>query len=384
MSQQKISPSLKYALWAAYDFKCFYHRQPISYDDVCIDHLIPEHLAEKPDELAAVLASVGREPDWSLIATHNLVPSSQSMNARKHAQVLEPNEMIILLDQARGKVAEVERLQKKYEKEKRTDMLRAQLAVAFSNGRISDAEIDGILAGAAAGEDLVRLTSGLEIFDGVPVDHLRLSTVDELLDKPVKLGMDLSEGLPLVNDEGASVEVRTIREYRAAMDALYYADTTFGMKMEAFFITASKLLEALAACRPSSQSFIRTPRVGVCDIHLLPSSVLITLEATDEECDRLVTEFPTVADLVSADKAEIAWVDSMFISVDFLGIRTSLREMLRADLDGDGTEDLLAAVYFNAVEGTLGGGTEPVALSRKSFAEPFALTDMVPISVQAA
>lgn len=290
MSQQKISPSLKYALWAAYDFKCFYHRQPLSWDDVCIDHLIPEYLSEKPDELAAVLASVGRESGWSLTATHNLVPSCRSINARKHARVLEPNEMIILLDQVRGKVAEVERLQQKYETKMRTGMLCAQLAVALSNGRISDAEVGGILAGAAAGEDLVRLTSGLEIFDGVPVDQLRPSAVKELLDKPVKLGMDLPEGLPLVNDEGASVKVRTVREYRAARDALYYGNTTFGMKMEAFFITASKLLEALAACRPSSQSFIRTPRVGVCDIHLLPSSVLITFEAVDEERDRLVAE----------------------------------------------------------------------------------------------
>jgi len=383
MSQQKISPSLKYALWAAYDFKCFYHREYVRWDALCIDHLIPEYLADKPEELADVLASVGREPDWSLTGTHNLVPSCRSMNARKHARVLKPNVMIILLDQARGKVAEVERLQQKYETNVRTGMLCAQLAVALSNGRISEAEVGGILAGAAAGEDLVRLTSGLEIFYGVPVDQLRPSAVEELLDKPVKLGTDLPEGLPLVNHEGASLKVRTAREYRAARDTGYYGNTTFDMKMEAFFITASKVLEALAACRPSSQSFIRTPRVGVCDIHLLPSSVLVTLEVDDEERDRLVAEFPTVADLVRADEAQIAWVDSMFISIDFLGIRTSLQEMLRADLDGDGAEDLLAAVYFNAVGGTLGAGTEPVALARKGFAEPFALIDMVPFPVPA-
>jgi hypothetical protein len=185
MSQQKISPSLKYALWAAYDCKCFYHRQPIGWDVLCIDHLIPEHLADKP-ELAALLAAVGREPDWSLTATHNLVPSCRSMNARKHATVLEPNEMIILLDQTRSKVAEIERLQQKYEMKMRTGMLCAQLAAALSNGRISGAEVSGILASAAAGEDLVRLTSGLEIFDGVSVDHLRPSAVEKLLDKPVK------------------------------------------------------------------------------------------------------------------------------------------------------------------------------------------------------
>jgi hypothetical protein len=170
----------------------------------------------------------------------------------------------------------------------------------------------------------------------------------------------------------------------AARDAGYYGNTIWDIKMEAFFITASKLLDALAASRPSSRNFIRTPRVGVCDILLLPSTVLITLEVNDEERDRLVAEFPTVGDLVRADEAQIAWVDSRFISIDFLGIRTSMQEMLRADLDGDGTEDLLAAIYFNAVGSTLGAGSEPVALARRSFTEPFALTNMVPFPVPAA
>jgi hypothetical protein len=74
----------------------------------------------------------------------------------------------------------------------------------------------------------------------------------------------------------------------------YYGNTTRDMKMEALFITASKVLEAFAACRPSNQSFIRTPRVGAATFHLLPSSVLVTFEADDEERDRLVAEFPTV------------------------------------------------------------------------------------------
>jgi hypothetical protein len=347
---------------------------------VCIDHLIPEHLADKPEELAEILASVGRYLGWSLTNTHNLVPSCRNANARKHARVFQPNELILYLDQARGKVAEVERLQQKFEAERRTDMLRAQLAFALTNGRISEAEVGSILAAAAAGEDLVRLTSDVEIFEGVPVDQLRPSAVEELLNKPVKLGMEPPEALPLRNDEGDTVEVRTVREYRAARAAGCYSNSTRDMKMEACFITASGVLDALAACRPSSQSFLRTPRVGVCDIHLLPSSVLITYGEEDgEERDRLIAEYPTVAQLVRADQAQIAWVDSSFISIEFLSIRTSLQEVLRADVDGDGIEDLLTAVSFNAVGGTLGAGTEPIALARKSFTEPFVLTKLIPI-----
>jgi hypothetical protein len=58
-------------------------------------------------------------------------------------------------------------------------------------------------------------------------------------------------------------------------------------------------------------------------------------------------------------------------------MRTSLREILRADLDGDGYEDILLGRYLRAVGGTLGVGLEPVALARRRFQEPFVETEML-------
>lgn len=45
---------------------------------------------------------------------------------------------------------------------------------------------------------------------------------------------------------------------------------------------------------------------------------------------------------------------SSSVSIEFGNIRTTMREILRADLDGDGTEDILVARHFKAVSGTWG------------------------------
>ncbi|MBC7870673.1 MAG: hypothetical protein H7Y09_07520 [Chitinophagaceae bacterium] len=322
-----------------------------------------------------MLRSVGRAPGWSLADAHNLVPSCKNANSRKHDFVYEPNELIIYLNQALDKAPEVARFQKEFKQQRRADMLRAQLVVSLGNGLISEADITRALAMAASGENLVKLTSGLEIFEGVSMDQFRPSDIEKLLDTAVRLGADLPEGLTLSHKNGSYVQVRTAREYRTACTKGYYGETTFDMKMEAFFITALGLLEALAACRPSSQSFLRTPRVGVCDIDLLPSTIIVCFGDKLKKRKALIAAYPTVGKLVHAGKAQIARVTSLSVSVDFENMRTSLHEILRADLDGDGAEDLLVAVYSSAVGGTLGFGMPPLALARKGYCEPFIVTE---------
>jgi hypothetical protein len=66
MSKQNVSTSLKRALWTAYNFRCFYDEQELGWDELTIDHIIPEHLADKPVELALVLKQMGLEAGWSL------------------------------------------------------------------------------------------------------------------------------------------------------------------------------------------------------------------------------------------------------------------------------------------------------------------------------
>ncbi len=64
-------------------------------------------------------------------------------------------------------------------------------------------------------------------------------------------------------------------------------------------------------------------------------------------------------------------VGSSFVRVrptggrDSAPLETSIWELLRADLDGDGLEDVLVATYGRAVGGSHGLSSDPVVLSRR-------------------
>jgi hypothetical protein len=384
MSRQKVSTNLRYALWAAHDFKCFYHNEPLRWDELCIDHIIPEYLADKPIELAFILKQVGLEPGWSLTDPPNLAPSCHTCNQRKRDKLLPPNQLMLYLHEAEAKAPEVDVLRKRFNEERRIGRAQAQLEFALASGLIAETDIGRMLAAAVAGEDLVALTPGIQLFEGMSIDRLSPSNVDQLLDTPVKLGAYLPNGLMLSHNDGSTAQVRTVREYRQASEAGYFGMTTFDMKMEAFFVTTSGVLTALAACRPSSRSFIRMPRVGLCDIELLPSSLLIRFGEELEEETALLEAHPTIGKLIEAEAARVAWVSSSAIGVEFGSMRTSLREILRADLDGDGSEDILVARHLNAISGTLGLGLEPIALARRSLTNVFEVTELLMSPVPAS
>lgn len=383
MSKQTFSPAHRKALWVAHNYKCFYCRQPLGWDALRIDHVVPEYLKDQPEELERVLADAGLEEGWCLTADHNLVPACDPCNASKGASLTSPEQLILLLTRVREKVPKVENLQDRFVQKRRADLHRAQLECALASGVLSEADLAHALAKAAAGDDLVQLTSEIEFLEGVALDRLRPSAIEELLDMPVRLWEDLPNGLTLSHNDGSSRNVRTAREYRRAVADGCYGLTTWHIKTEALFQTTLGVLTALSACRPSAKSFVRTPRVGLCDIELLPSTLLLLYgdDQNVEDATKLFAEQPTIGDLVSVGEARVAGVTSFSITIEFGGQGTFMREILRADLDGDGCEDLLISRYLYATEGTLGIGSEPVAIARRASSEPFVMTELVPSPV---
>jgi len=343
-----------------------------------IDHVIPESLDNNREERERLFGDLGLPFDWCLTDDKNLVPSCRPCNLRKLASLPPTNQLIILLTKVAEKAAEVARLRVHYEKEERADFARVRLETALASGLLKEVDVDKALAKAAAGNDLVQLAHGADFLVGLTVENLRPSQVNELLDLAVRLGADLPKGLPFTCD-GDSVKrfVRTVREYRAAIAYGCYAYTTFDMKMEAFFKNADGMLTALEACRPSAHSFTRSPRCGLCDIDLLPSSLLAYLGEGDQP-KSIIAAYPTIGEVVRANKARVVQVSSFALTIEFEGTGTHMREILRADLDGDGYEDLLVTDYISAVGGTLGAGQKPIALARRSLEEPFSQTKIIP------
>ena len=77
----------RYALWRAYDMRCFYCGKPIDFRNLNIDHVLPQSLANDISQLDAVLRDYEIEenfPGFSIDGLSNLVPShGASCNLRK-------------------------------------------------------------------------------------------------------------------------------------------------------------------------------------------------------------------------------------------------------------------------------------------------------------
>jgi hypothetical protein len=83
MANQKFSAILREAIWIAHSKRCAYTHELVDLASMHVDHIIPEHLATKPDEFAAVRATLGLPADFELFGLENLLPAKPGANLQK-------------------------------------------------------------------------------------------------------------------------------------------------------------------------------------------------------------------------------------------------------------------------------------------------------------
>lgn len=123
MTKQKRQYNLRYAMWLAHTKKCVYTGEPLQFREVVLDHVIPEHLLQKPSQLERVLQQLGLPPDFDLQHPLNLVPTYQEYNNTKHMRI-DYGQIRVGLQAARDRLAEVESIKKRLDDE---DVVRRNL-----------------------------------------------------------------------------------------------------------------------------------------------------------------------------------------------------------------------------------------------------------------
>jgi hypothetical protein len=230
----------------------------------------------------------------------------------------------------------------------------------MQSGIVRAQEVNEILQRFDSNDIDVTLYRSIEFLDGVVVSQINKTKVEELLDRPIKLGTDLPGGLEFIHKNGSAVAVRTTREYRTAIQEGYYAPTTFAMKMEAFFKLPLAVLTVVEHARPAERSFIREPRDGIVDLDVMPVSMLPTMTGEHEERD-----CRTLAEVKSKGKLLVQSASSHSLDFEYSGMSRMLVEVMRMDLRGDGIEGILLYGYDRAIGGTFGAGFT-IALTRTS------------------
>src|SRR5438132_4780397 len=80
-SGRALAPQERFARYLVGRERCIWCSQPIPYQEMEVEHLIPKDL--EGDELPRVLALHGLPPDYDLEALENLAPSCRNCNSRR-------------------------------------------------------------------------------------------------------------------------------------------------------------------------------------------------------------------------------------------------------------------------------------------------------------
>jgi hypothetical protein len=181
------------------------------------------------------------------------------------------------------------------------------------------------------------------LFEDGKESSISVEQVKKFLDRAVLIGGNRGFYVDFGDNSGKRLNVRTVREYRAALAAGFFALTQTDIKLEGYLKTVNTVLTLVESVRVPSLSFINKPFRGVCDIELLPVSLLPCLSRDDRE-ETEAMEDSSLRELLEKREIKILSVSSKELAFEWRTMGLLMRELLRADLNGDGIEDILCVV----------------------------------------
>ena len=166
--------------------------------------------------------------------------------------------------------------------------------------------------------------------------------------------------------KGDAIEVRTCREYDAGLKSGYSPANNMQRKLASFFKYPCALLNALEIASVAEESFITDAEVGIVNVELLPFSLFPHIgeyKSRQEFAKDLQTTYQQkieTGELVVRERTEHV------LEIEYAGVVQSLREIVRADFNNDGIEDVLVDEGNWVTQGTY-SSYGIIVLTRKSL-----------------
>ena len=336
MSKKKFSAAEREAIWIAHGKKCAYTGKLLDVSNFHIDHIIPESLTKDPAALKNKIAELNLPDDFNIHGYKNLLPCWPGANYQKSNLIL--HNLNFYLSLAAAKKEKIETNLDRIEKQQYSGKLLILLQQHIERGDLNSDKVAEILQQYSEHpENIFELIESMPFANSSEVKSIAKADIDSLWDLPICFGEYYIDGLPFTNEEGKQIFVRTCREYEFAYEQGYRADSNAVLKMSASFQQRCGLLKYLQFATRAQHSFISNPKVGVVDLELLPL-LLFPWYEDDFKSTELDTTYQCKVgkgELVVKGLSQ----NSLIIEGDVMGQR--LIEMVRADLNGDGIEDIL-------------------------------------------
>lgn len=319
-----------------------------------VDHIIPEKLADLPQEWAHLRTELGLTAGFDLFGLENLLPAKAGANLQKADLTMDPAAAHFFLAIAGAKKPDVERNIERIERRIQTGRTFIMLQQLMESGQIHAGEVAAMLSSSPA--DVFKLVESMQFADKTEVLSISKAALEDLRGRPIRLGPnDHIDGLTLGHPTAPEMTVRTCAEYEAALKAGYHARSNYEIKMSVSFEQQCGLLAALANATLPVKSYMEEPRVGLPDLRLLPFALFPDIgERADHPA---IDDAATYQQKVDSGDLIVRKVGTALLCIEEReGMGQHLVEVVRADFDADGLEDMLVFEYCYATHGTLGFG----------------------------
>lgn len=383
MARKTFPTSKRAAIWQAHDQRCIYCTELVAFADLDVDHIIPEHLKEKPELLTNFLNEYGLS-NFDIDGLSNLVPSHRRCNLQKKGQILKKNRALHFLSIAEGKYDKACKIELELKEQASKDKFTVLLQIALDEGRISREQLSSLITGCNDSQNIFEVLAAFPFVNSELKGFLSFTDIDSLYDRPILPRLNGLDKLKMgrkTSSEEEKIEVRSCREWAEAVRDGYYALTTYDIKEETFFKRVYALVVALAKAKTPKYSFITEQKVSIANFDLLPVTMLPAMCSDNvEELQRFNSEGVNISDLIAQGRVKVVSSSplSLTLHYDYMGLY--LNEILRADLNDDGVEDLLVGRYSWALEGTFGAGGA-IALTRLGRDQPFTKTENIELDI---
>lgn len=357
--RRQIPTEERAAIWEAHNKRCPYTGDLIGFAELEIDHVVPVTIA--PDELARLKRDKIIGDDFDLNGLGNLLPTKRFPNGTKSDRIRSNNVLINFLDVARQHRVQIETQLAAALDERKT--LTAYLRLKAKADRNS-IEVEDVVDVHRQQEGSTRLRHAPELAGAEDVTVLNATLAGDLMVKPFALGGGSIDEVVLRDDDGNKVACANCVEFVAAQQKGYWPESQFDINCYGMAERNCAMLAALETAAFAPTSAIRYPRVTCRNLDRWSSAWVrrVCFEFDPAKDGPLFDRCPTIAHLVAEGACTVVEQDDWRVRLEPAGgFGLALSELFRADLDGDGEEEILVFDLLYATGGTLRAGSVAIA-----------------------
>jgi hypothetical protein len=326
-----------------------------------VEHILPIELDNDDAAKATKFGELRLPLDFDLNSLENLVPACRSCNKLKRNLNLPPGLVGIFLERARVRTSSIRDAIPQRLSEHQREKHRVSFLIGLENGAYTVEEALELIAAEDRRNGIMSLSCPYEVFPGQSIFELDQGAIARLYHHPIDVNAEPGMMLHMargdyLKDEEESIKVNTLNQYLEATEAGFYPHTNMGMKLaDTWFVTKIALLRKLQKARVPDLSFI--DGISVNDIGCLPASALFLAEdVTEDEAvagQRAFVGARSVRQLANMGEATILDTATGLIHVRYAGYETLLIEQFRADVNGDGLEEMVVYSSGRPETGTM-------------------------------